>query len=259
MKRIFTLSLLLSSSLAWSINSVKVKNFNFNYADGKGIGQAASFDIVKNQAQVLVMRVGNDLEFSSPILEENIIWKDVPAMIIDSKATVQNFNMELDKKVITSLSSAKFESESRMSLQNLTADCQRKNASDIFEEIIAGCLTEGNLKVSSFDSKAVNEIFSLIADDSLNKNVQVKSLNLTVKNKAFNLSLSTKIGVNGTIKARGTSDVDYKNKKAVLKIDEVKFGILNITSKFFAEIEKLKNESVEVRRPYIYITYKDKE
>ncbi len=257
MKRIFTLSLLLSSSLAWSISFVKVKNFNFNYANGLGIGQAASFDVVKNQSQIKVTKVGTDLEFSSPLLDDNIVWKDAPAMILDSKVDVKGFNLDLDKKVITSLTSALFTSDSRMSLQGLTADCLRKAASDVFEEVIAGCLSEGNLKVASFDSQSLNEFVSLIADEIDLKNVTVKSLNLNVKNKAFTMSLSTKIGVNGTIRARGTTDVDYQNKKAVIKVDEVKFGILNITSKFFAEIEKMKSESVEVRRPYIYLTYKN--
>lgn len=257
MKRIFTLSLLLSTSMSWAISSAKVKNFNFNYANGLGEGRATSFDVVKNQSQVTVTKVGSDLEFSSSLLEENFIWKDAPVMILDSKVNVAGFNLDLDKKVIASLTSALFVSDSKMSLQGLTADCQRKSASDVIEEVIAGCLSEGNLKVASFDSQSLNNFVSLISEEVDSQNLTVKSLNLAVKNKAFNLSLSTKIGVNGTIKARGTTDVDYQNKKAVIKVDEVKFGILNITSKFFAEIEKMKNESVEVRRPYIYLTYKN--
>lgn len=254
MKRIFTLSLLLTSSLAWSVSSVKVQNFNFNYVDGTGVGTASAFEIVTNQTQVFVNRVGADLEFSSPLLTEPLRWKDAPSFILGSKVDVKGFNLTLNKDLNANLTSGNFDSESKMSIQNVSAQCFRASGADVFEEVIAGCLQQGVVKFSSFESRSLDTFVSLLTDEVETESTQVRSLNLNFAKKNFNLTANAKFGVNGTLRAKGSADVDYQNKKAVIRVTEVKFGILNITGKFFTEIEKLDLKGVEVRRPYIYIT-----
>lgn len=261
MKRILTLSLLLSSSLSWSVSSVKVQNFNFNYADGKGSGTASSFEIVKNQSQVFVNRNGTDLEFSSPLLEENVVWKNAPSLILDSQVEVRGFDLNLGKNLVANLVSGQFNSDSKMSVKNVSADCSRLTGSDVFEELINGCLEKGTVKVATFVSESVDAFFANVNEDDIypDSTTQVRSLNLTFAKKNFNLTANAKFGVNGTLKARGNTEVDYQNRKATIRITEVKFGILNITNKFFAEIKKMDIEGMRVSQPYIYFDFPVKE
>lgn len=259
MKRIFALSFFLTSTLAWSVSSMKVQNFNFNYVDGTGVGTAAAFEIVTNQNQVFVNRVGADLEFSSPLLAEPILWKNAPSLILDSKTDVKEFNLNLNKELTATLASGTFDSESKMSIQNVSAQCSRAKGVDVFEEVLAGCLQKGVVKFSSFESRALDTFVSLLSGEVETESTQVRSLTLNLDKKNFNLTANARFGVNGTLRGRGSAEVDYQNKKAVIKVTEVKFGFLNITGKFFTEIEKLEVKGVEVRRPYIYLTLKDQE
>ncbi|MFA5584511.1 MAG: hypothetical protein WDA09_09885 [Bacteriovoracaceae bacterium] len=258
MKRFFTLSLFLTSSLAWSVSSVKVQNFNFNYVDGSGVGTASAFEIITSQAQVFVNRVGTDLEFTSPLLEESVTWKDAPSLILDSKVTVNGFNLNVDKDLVATLANAQFDSESKMSIQNASAQCARSQGIDVFEQLIAGCLQKGSVKFASFESRSLDSFISLLRDEVETESTQIRSLNLTFDKKNFNLTANAKFGINGTLRAKGNADVDYQNKKAVIRVTEVKFGILNITGKFFSEIEKKNIKGMEVRRPYIYFTLNEK-
>lgn len=259
MKRFFALSLLITSTLVWSVSSVKVQNFNFNYSDGNGVGTASAFEIITSSAQVYVNRVGTDLEFSSPLLEGPVHWRNAPALILNSKVVVKGFNLALNNDLVANLSSGQFDSDSKMTVQNFSAQCSRSNGEDVFEQVVMGCLHKGLIKVSSFESRSVDAFVSLLSDDVGTEGTHVRSLNLSIDKKSFSLSANAKFGVNGTLRGKGTIDVDYLNKKAVIRVNEVKFGFLNITGKFFSEIEKLDVEGMEVRKPYIYFNLKDKE
>jgi len=45
-------------------------------------------------------------------------------------------------------------------------------------------------------------------------------------------------------------------KKITVKVSEVKFSYLDVTSQVFDELKKQESESVKVSKPYIYITIK---
>ncbi|HLW58211.1 MAG TPA: hypothetical protein VKY27_12535 [Bacteriovoracaceae bacterium] len=254
MKRIFTLSLLLTSSVVWSVSSLKVQNFNFMYSDGTGSGTASEFEIVTSQTQVLVNRVGSDLEFSSAVLETPFVWRNAPQMILDSKVTVTDFNLNLNKDFKATITRGEFESEKKMTIQNGSAQCQRLQGVDAIEQVINGCLAKGVVKFSNFESRSLDAFIAALTDTVEPESTQIRSLTLNLDKKNFNLTASAKFGVNGTLRAKGTADVDYQNKKAVFKVNEVKFGFLNITGKFFTEIEKMDVKGLEVRRPYIYLS-----
>lgn len=252
MKKVFTLSLLLTSTLVWSVSSLKVQNFNFKYSDGIGSGTASDFEIITSQTQISVTRSGSDLEFSSPVFEAPIVWTNAPGLILDSKVSVTGFNFNLQKELTSSLSRGEFVSEDKMTIQNVNVTCSRAQGTDVYEQVISGCLNKGTIKVANFESMGFESFIAQMTDTVEPEGTQVRSLNLTLDKKNFNLSATAKIGVNGTLKAKGTADVDYKNKKAVVKVNEVKFGFLNITNQFFTELQKKEIKGLVVKKPYIY-------
>lgn len=252
MKRIFILSLMLTSSLVWSVSSVKVQNFNFNYSDGSGVGTAAEFEIITSRTEVLVNRVGSDLEFTSPILEQTLVWRNAPQMILDSEVNVTGLNLNLGKDFTANLTRGEFNSEKKMTIQNGLAQCLRVQGADAIEQVLNGCLAKGTIKFSNFESRSLDALIALLTDTVETESTQVRSLNLSLDKKNFNLTATARFGVSGTLRAKGTADVDYHNKKATIRVNEVKFGFLNITNKFFSEIEKKDIKGLEVKRPFIY-------
>lgn len=260
MKNILTLSLLLTSSLCWSVSAVKVQNFNFNYMEGAGTGSAISFEVIKNQSQVFVNRAGNDLVFSSSLLEENAVWRNAPSFVLDSAVEVKGFNLHLSKTLTATLSSGKFVSDTKMAINSVSVECARDKGADVFEEVINGCLEKGVVKVTDFVSQSVESFLAKFSEKEFYpENTQVRSLNLVLLNNNFNLSANAKFGINGTLKARGNAQVDYLKRKGTLKITEVKFGILNITNKFFDEVRKMEIKGLVVNQPYLYFNLPVKE
>jgi hypothetical protein len=126
--------------------------------------------------------------------------------------------------------------------------------------VISGCLQKMSLKSSGFSSKGESGIDQALlkaideSHDEILGGVSIKNLDLRINAGKFELSADVKAQISGEAKANGTMKYDQPTKKLTVKISEVKFGFLDVTSRVFDELEKQESNSFKVSKPYLYIT-----
>jgi hypothetical protein len=88
------------------------------------------------------------------------------------------------------------------------------------------------------------------------EDVEVSSFDLRINGKRFDLSTDIRAQISGKVKASGQISYNSTQGLIVVKITEVKFGFLNITSMVFDELKKNESPRLKVREPYIYYQLK---
>ncbi|MBA2404478.1 MAG: hypothetical protein H0V66_06890, partial [Bdellovibrionales bacterium] len=92
--------------------------------------------------------------------------------------------------------------------------------------------------------------------DEVLGSVGIKNLNLKVTAGKFDLSAEVKAQISGTAKGSGTIKYEAAAKKITVKVSEIKFGILDVTSQVFDELKKQESATLKVSKPHVYITVK---
>lgn len=259
-----------SSFLNAQTQSLKVVNFNFNYRNPSGEGNAAFFSMSKIQSdqslQVQVERLDRDFHFSvSGSENQEYLFKNAPDLLVESESvSIKGLNLNLSDKLVFNLTSGSFLSkDDEFNLENLSLDCARDlSQSEVTDQLISGCTQRLSLKAGKFSSQEVimGILNSVINDDhhgmSDKGKVGVNSLDLRINAGKFDLSGDVKADISGKVKSYGTISYNSSTGLLMLKISEVKFSILNVTGKVFEELKKNENEKMKVRQPYVYISLK---
>jgi hypothetical protein len=266
----FLLSVIFASSLGYAqVKQVEIKNFNFSYTAPLGEGLAESFSYQnkkENQQKIYVEKFAEvfKLKFEGSENQE-LEFKNAPAFIQEAETiNLNGLHLNLGQSVSLGLSQGEFVStKDELSLKNMNLSCDRLGlTSQIFDEVLSGCIQRMSFKVSGFSSFPQKGIdFALI--EALNSNSQMKATSLSIKNVdlkinggKFQLSADIKAQISGTVSARGTANYDTPSKKITIKVSEIKFGFLDLTTKVFEELKKQESETLKVNKPYIYITVK---
>ncbi len=266
----FLLSVLFASSLSYGeVKQVEIKNFNFSYTAPLGEGLAESFSYQnkkENQQKVYVEKFAEvfKLKFEGRENQE-LEFKNAPAFIQEAEAiNLNGLNLNLGQYVSLGLSQGEFVStKDELSLKNMNLSCDRLGlTTQILDEVLSGCIQRMSFKVSGFSSFPQKGIdFALI--EALNSNSQLQATSLSIKNVdlkinggKFQLSADVKAQISGTVSASGTAKYDTPTKKITIKVSEIKFGFLDLTTKVFEELKKQESETLKVNKPYIYITVK---
>ena len=257
------------TSLAWGqVSQVNIQNFNFNYQAplGEGTAEAFSYQQKMNEAQkVHVEKIGEDFKILLEGVEnQELTFKDAPDLIKNAQnIKLSAFNLSFANTVTMTLSSAVFNSpEKNVDLKNMNLACDRiASFPEVMDQVISGCIQKMSLKSTglSTDGEGLDQALMKALDDSHDEvlgGVGIKNLNLKVNAGKFELSAEVKAQISGTAKASGTLKYEAAVKKLTVKISEVKFGILDVTSKVFDELKKQESETLKVSKPYIYITLK---
>ena len=259
----FCIALALCSGIVHAQTQVHVKNFNFSYQNPHGQGEATSFSRSKNTSKesvnVSVDKV--DQEFHIQVTggeEHEFIFKDAPSFMTDADTiNLSGFNLDLDRQLNLKLSSASFDSQSdSLQLNNLTLVCEKLGAEEnLMDQLIAGCIQKMAFKSSKFSSQDTDALISSALDEVM-AGIGVNSVDFTSNNGRFDLSGEVKAQISGKVKSFGTLSYDSASGKLTVKISEVKFGFLNLTSKVFDELKKQESDKLTVKAPYVYLLIK---
>jgi hypothetical protein len=130
------------------------------------------------------------------------------------------------------------------------------------DQIVAGCVQKMSMKAGGFASdggegvaqafiKAIDRTFEPLIGGFGLKNVELK-----VSAGKFNLTGDIKAQVSGTAESKGSIRYDLVAKKLTVKVSEIKFGFLDVTSRVFDELKKQENQNLKVQEPYLYLMIK---
>jgi hypothetical protein len=258
------------SSMAWGqVSKVNVQNFNFNYQAPFGDGTADSFlyeNVKQAQQKVHVEKIGEEFKILLEGVEnQELILKNAPDMISNAEVIkLKNLNFLFADKMGLEMASAVFNSpEQDVEMKGMSLNCDLvKSQKELMDQALMGCIQKMTLKSSALstngDSSLVNTIMSAFDErhNSLQASVGIKNLSMKVTSGKFDLSAEVRAQISGTAKASGTLKYDQSTKKLTVKISEVKFGILNVTSQVFSELKKQESATLKVNEPYVYITFK---
>lgn len=265
MKKYLILGLVLSSVASAQVNQADIKNFNFNYTAPLGEGTAESFSYSAKAAQkVTVEKIAQDFLIKLEGVENReFTFKNLPSMVVDASSIELNgFNLGLNERATITMVSGSFVSpDKEVDFKNFNLACDRDvSFPEIQNQMIAGCLQKMTLKAGSLSSagEGLDQALAGAVDEghALGSAIGIKNANVKVNAGKFEVSAEVKAQISGKVTASGSAKFEASQKKLTIKISEVKFGILDITSKVFDELKKQESSSLKVSKPYVYVTLK---
>lgn len=260
--KICLISLALFSSISWSETiNFQVTNFNFEYSNPRGEGKADTFSYSNlnplNEVNVAVDKIEEDFKFTVTGAEnQEFELKNAPSFMTEAETiVVKSLNINVAESLKLTMSSGRFSSrKDSLKLDGFSLDCNRvSNTDEQINELINGCTQRMRLKFSKFSNANVKQSLNEIFEGTLQKgSISVQSLDFKVNNRKYELAVDVKADISGTVKSKGQISYDLPNKKIIVKITEVKFGFLNITSRVFSELKKQQTDTFKVKEPFIY-------
>ncbi len=261
---------ILSSGLSFAqVSKVDIKNFNFNYEAPLGEGVADNFSYQKemnNQQKVNVEKFSDFFKIKLEGVEnQEMEFKNAPAFIQEAeKINLNTFNFDLGEKISLGLVQGSFiSSQDEFNLKNVNLFCERSAASElILDQALMGCIQKMTFKVSGFSSmpqKGIDYAMMEALNSALDTNgtaLSLKNVDLKINAGKFQLGADIKAQISGTALANGTVKYEPTEKKIIVKVSEVKFGFLDLTSKVFEELKKQESDTIKINKPYITILIK---
>lgn len=253
MKRIF-IALLVSASAQASALQINVTDFNFEYRDPRGDGVASRFHMDKHKefqsVSVLVEKIEENFAITvSGAQVGQYEFKGAPSFMTEAKSMqITDLDLSLNAEANFSVASASFVSDDELSLRNFTLNCARTKAAEVIDQLLEGCVQKMRARSSKFSS---NSLVSFV-ENTLG-GVGVSDLDLSVSGGQLDLTAQIKAQISGKAKAKGNISYAASEKKITVKLSEVKFGILNVTSQVFDELKKNESPKMKVQKPYIYL------
>jgi len=267
--KIFLLFTLASSLSFAQVSQVDIKNFNFNYEAPLGEGFADSFSYqkkVNNLQKVYVEKFSDVFKIKLEGVEnQEMEFKNAPSFIQEAEnINLNTFNFTLGEKISLGLVQGRFiSSQDDFNLKNVNLFCDRSTGSELLlEQALIGCIQKMTFKISSFSStpqKGIDYAIFEALNSALETNataLSLKNVDLKINSGKFQLGADIKAQISGTASANGTVKYETTEKKIIVKVSEVKFGFLDLTSKVFEELKKQESDSLKINRPYITILMK---
>lgn len=244
----------------------RIKNFNFDYVDPNGFGVADSFSregAPSGRAEVSIEKKNKDFFFFVKGSEDyQFELNDAPTFMTTAETmNVSGLNLSLENNVRVNISSADFRSsKNEMKLENFNLTCSKFSAKmDWIENLLIGCVSSMNLNSEYFNSSKVNKFLQHILREFKNKEnfdpsslFDVNDARISINNGQLKVYGQIKSDISGKIRGKGHFFYHESQKTLELRIDEVRFGILNITQRIFNEIKEANIPNIEVRQPYVY-------
>lgn len=260
---------MLTSLAHAQVTNGEIKNFNFSYQAPMGEGTADSFSYQQKTdaaQKVHVERLADDFKINLEGVEnQEIIFKNPPDIIKNAQTiNLTAFNLSLIDRALLSMSSGVFHSpDSDINLKNFNLACDRVGTfQDLLDQVLSGCVQKLNLRVGGFSSLGGEGVEHAIINaidqrhDSFKGSVGIKNLDLKIASGKFQLSAEIKAQISGTATGSGTVKYEAELKKVTVKVSEIKFGFLDLTTQVFDELKKQESQTMKVSRPYIYLTIK---
>jgi hypothetical protein len=268
MKKIILMMGLISFNALASAPNFDIQGFNFTYNDPTGTGTATSFsyDGAKADQDGLIVDVEKNVQdFNIQVKgaeTRNFQFKNAPKFVVEAQTMeLRNFNANSSARISLNLDYASFDSaKDSLELKNFFLSCDKSTSSGE-AEFIQGCIQKMNMKSSSFSSSSESkDVMSAFKKSLLSatqsKSLSIKSIDLKTVNGKFDLAADIKAQISGSAKAYGNLSYDEATKILTIKISDVKFGILNVTTKVFDELKKQESATLKVNKPYVYYQLK---
>lgn len=254
--------------------TVTVQNFNFSYQNPIGQGSATYFNrepVAKDTSgvEVIVNRNGEDFILSvSGAYNQDFQLKSAPSFMTEADhMNVERFDLVLNDQFVLGLEAGQFEStKNYLGLEGLTLQCARETSlQKEVDQLVQGCINYGRMKVGKFVSKDMDNLIgeltqALIAaatEGLVDKSsIGVNNLDLKINSGKYALSGEVKAQMSGKIKSSGNLAFSASDQVLTIKINEVKFSFLDITSKVFDELKKKESDKLKVAKPYVYFSLK---
>ncbi len=268
MKIYFSLLVLLCSFLANAeLKSIESKNLNFYYLHPSGFGEIEQLKInLKKQIipgpvtfEITALRPGFSIDlpfFQLQWTGEEPILEQVKELRVKSSHIVLNTSKH---EAILEEVDLVHELLKKMSIRKMNASCTGVSVSQDLEiRLLEDCLSESKLTIKEFylplGRVIIGEIIEGLPDQSDEDIASVPhDVEWESKQGSFFLGAKIKLLVRSRVKVKGHWNVDQLNKELVIRLDEVKFGILPITELVFKELEdRLKDPKITVKKPFIY-------
>ena len=234
-----TLVLLTPKSQTTLVNDL---NLTFQYGAGSARVEKAKFildgvDYDFDQTTFDVTSHEGVLTIESP--ENNFSYALNVALINGVRfAKLDNVSAEVSLgKVEAFIPYAQLEKDNETTLiNNFTLNCR---ANSRMSDAINACVNLGQLNLARFSQGPT---------DLRETKVSIQRGKLTFEVRVAGI---------GKITGNGSVSHDEARREIAIKIDKVRYGFLDITSRFFTMIADLESETVKVSRPYIYVTYEE--
>lgn len=195
------------------------QNYEFNQT---------TFEVTSQDGVLTIMSPENNFSYALNVALMNGV----------SFAKLDNVSAEVSLgKVEASVPYAQLEKDNEVTLiNNFTLNCR---ANSRMSDAINACVNLGQLNLGRFSQGTT---------DLSDAKVSIQRGKLTFE---------VKVGGVGRITGNGSVTHDEARREIAIKIDRVRFGILDITGRFFSMISDMESESVKVARPFIYVTYEE--
>jgi hypothetical protein len=245
--------------------NLTVSNFNFSYSDPKGRGTASAFtrsNYLGEAVSVDLEKQGEDFFLRVEGAENGeFSLKNAPGFMTEAQEmVVTDLNLSLAEQLSVSVASGHFISkDDELKLSGFSLNCSRDvTTSEPVDQLLIGCIQSLNLKSNKFSSSSVEQgLFSVIPNGdgvpfSDKGNLGISSLELKTTNGKYDLVADVKAQVSGRVKSYGSMTYDQSSGVLSIRIAEVKFGFLNVTSKVFDELKKSESDKLKVKPPFVY-------
>jgi len=186
----------------------------------------------------------NDSQLIAKLPEENLnvgisVGKNL------KKITTNNLNfILLDEKNSFSIQSFSYTdiNNKTQAVENLKANCSTKsNNKSLISIIFSSCFNNGDAKIGIVSFPGI-----LSAED----------ISLKVFTNKFQLNGNLLDPIQGSAKIKGISNFDLEKNILVIEIQSAKLEFINIRSRLFKELGKIKSHKIVVKEPFIYISFK---
>lgn len=264
------LALLMLSTFAQAqVSKGEIKNFNFKYQTpmGEGTAEAFSYQAKNDPAQnVHVEKVGEEFKIHLEGVEnQDLSFKNPPALIKDAETiNLAGFNLTFQDRAVLTMANGSFQSQDKdIDLKNFNLACDRiASFPEVMDQVLSGCVQKMNLKVGGFSSMGAegleHAILAAVDDkhDEYKSAVSIKNVDWKITGGKLQFAVDVKAQISGTVTGSGSVKYEAPLKKVTVKVSEIKFGFLDLTSQVFDQLKKQESASMKVSRPYIYLTIK---
>jgi hypothetical protein len=210
--------------------------------------------------------VGEEFKIHLEGVENNdLTFKNPPAIIRDAESIhLSGFNLNFQDRAVLTMANGNFQSSDKdIDLKNFNLSCDRLASSpEVMDQVLNGCVQKMNLKVGGFSSLGADGVEHAILaaiderHDENKSSVSIKNVDLKIAAGKFQFSVDVKAQISGTVTGSGSVKYEAALKKVTVKVSEIKFGFMDLTSQVFDQLKKQETASMKVNKPYIYITIK---
>lgn len=259
----FFLLLLLSLSAFAGPKLLALKNVNFDYVLPMGNGEAEKImvatDLLPATFPFEVLRTDAAFEVTTPFIDYHWL-KPFPFVHDIESLTTKNLNLKVGG-TLHELSLEHFSVRPRKRndyrASGLVGTCEGGSEQDLLVKLLEDCRTKMDLKIKKVDVPEDFILYKLIQDLEKREDMSEipgDNLNFSSRDGKYALQVYLKYWIHAGLRSWGTFSYEDDFKTLVIKVDQIKFGYLSVTTLVMNRLREMnQNPNVVVQPPFIKI------